>query len=44
MIQMLVRAQHDHGLQAALHREAYAQALSYNREDWGEGLDAALEK
>jgi enoyl-CoA hydratase/carnithine racemase len=43
MIQML-RAQQDHGLQAALHREAYAKALSYNREDWGEGLDAALEK
>jgi enoyl-CoA hydratase/carnithine racemase len=43
MIQTL-RAQQDHGLQAALHREAYAQALCYNREDWGEGLDAALEK
>ena len=42
MIQML-RVQQDHGLQQALHREAYyAQALSYNREDWGEGLDAAL--
>jgi len=44
MIQTL-RAQQDHGLQSALHREAYyAQALSYNREDWGEGLDAAFEK
>jgi enoyl-CoA hydratase/carnithine racemase len=41
MIQTL-RVQQDHGLQLVLHREAYAQALSYNREDWGEGLDAAL--
>ena len=41
MIQTL-RVQQDHGLQLVLHREAYAQALSYNREDWGEELDAAL--
>lgn len=43
MIQTL-RHQQDEGLQAALHREAYAQALCYNRDDWGEGLDAAMEK
>jgi len=43
MIQTL-RHQQDDGLQAALQREAYAQALCYNRDDWGEGLDAVLEK
>ena len=43
MIQTL-RTQQDEGLQAALQREAYAQALCYNRDDWGEGLDAAIEK
>lgn len=43
MIQTL-RTQQDEGLQAALQREAYAQALCYNRNDWGEGLDAAIEK
>lgn len=43
MIQTL-RTQQDDGLQAALQREAYAQALCYNRKDWGEGLDAVIEK
>ena len=43
MIQTL-RQQQDEGLQAALQREAYAQALCYNRDDWGEGLDAVIEK
>lgn len=43
MIQTL-RQQQDEGLEAALQREACAQALCYNREDWGEGLDAVVEK
>lgn len=32
------------GLEAALRREALSQALCYARKDWGEGLDAAMEK
>jgi len=32
------------GLESALRREAYAQALCYAREDWGEGLDAVTQK
>ena len=32
------------GLEAALRREAHAQALCYARDDWGEGLDAAVER
>lgn len=34
----------DDGLQEALHREAYAQAVCYNRNDWGQGVDAIAEK
>ena len=43
MIQTL-RQRQDEGLEACLQREAYAQALCYHRDDWGEGLDAVLEK
>lgn len=32
------------GLDAALRREAHAQALCFARNDWGEGLDAAVER
>ena len=32
------------GLDATMRREAYAQALCYAKSDWGEGLDAAIEK
>ena len=42
MIQTL-RQRQDEGLEACLQREAYAQALCYHRDDWGEGLDAVLE-
>ena len=34
----------DNGLQEALQREAYAQAVCYNRDDWGQGVDAIAEK
>jgi enoyl-CoA hydratase/carnithine racemase len=34
----------DKGLQEALHGEAYAQAVCYSRNDWGQGLDAIAEK
>jgi enoyl-CoA hydratase len=43
MIQTL-RQQQDEGLEATLLREAYAQAICYNREDWGAGLDSVLER
>lgn len=43
LIQTL-RTQQDHGLEAALNREAYAQAVCYSRKDWGAGLDAVLER
>lgn len=43
MLQTL-RLHIDTGLDAALRREAYAQALCYARDDWGEGLDAIQEK
>ena len=43
MIQTL-RQQQDRGLEETLQREAYAQALCYARQDWGEGLDAVVEK
>eukprot|EP00523_Entomoneis_sp_CCMP467_P002717 CAMPEP_0168754226 /NCGR_PEP_ID=MMETSP0724-20121128/19385_1 /TAXON_ID=265536 /ORGANISM="Amphiprora sp., Strain CCMP467" /LENGTH=359 /DNA_ID=CAMNT_0008802685 /DNA_START=7 /DNA_END=1086 /DNA_ORIENTATION=- len=43
MLQTL-RAQQDVGLQQALQTEALAQALCYNREDWGEGVNAMAEK
>jgi len=32
------------GLEGTLRREAYAQALCYAKDDWGEGLDAVVEK
>ncbi len=32
------------GLEAALRREAFAQALCYAKSDWGEGLDAVVER
>ena len=32
------------GLESSLRREAHAQALCYAREDWGEGLQAVVEK
>ena len=32
------------GIEAALRREALAQALCYAKSDWGEGLDAIVEK
>ena len=31
-------------LEIALRREAYAQAVCYARKDWGEGLDAVVER
>lgn len=43
MMQTL-RQRQDEGLEAALLREAFAQAACYNREDWGDGLDAILER
>eukprot|EP00545_Synedropsis_sp_CCMP1620_P011615 CAMPEP_0119010228 /NCGR_PEP_ID=MMETSP1176-20130426/4877_1 /TAXON_ID=265551 /ORGANISM="Synedropsis recta cf, Strain CCMP1620" /LENGTH=358 /DNA_ID=CAMNT_0006962855 /DNA_START=122 /DNA_END=1198 /DNA_ORIENTATION=- len=43
MVQTL-RGQQDVGLQAALLREAYAQATCYARNDWGAGLDAVEER
>jgi enoyl-CoA hydratase/carnithine racemase len=43
MIQTL-RQRQDEGLEACLQREAYAQAICYNRDDWGEGLDALIER
>ena len=32
------------GLESTLRREAFAQALCYAKEDWGEGLDAVTER
>ena len=32
------------GLEATLKREAYAQAFCYAKDDWGEGLDAVVER
>jgi enoyl-CoA hydratase/carnithine racemase len=34
----------DGGLQDALYRDAHAQAMCYNRQDWGRGLQAVAEK
>ena len=34
----------DNGLVDALYRDAHAQAMCYNRNDWGEGLRAVKEK
>ncbi|EEC48465.1 enoyl-coa hydratase [Phaeodactylum tricornutum CCAP 1055/1] len=39
-----LRQSQDNGLEQALQREALAQAICYNREDWGEGIDAVAEK
>jgi enoyl-CoA hydratase/carnithine racemase len=39
-----LRQQQDEGLEANLQHEALAQALCYSRGDWGEGLDAVVEK
>lgn len=41
MIQTL-RHRQDEGLESTLLREAYAQAVCYNRGDWGAGLDAVV--
>ena len=43
MIQTL-RLEQDQGLEAALLREAYAQAVCYEKGDWGEGLDAVINR
>lgn len=43
MIETL-RYQQDKGLDEALRMEAKAQAICYSRDDWGEGVDAAIEK
>ena len=39
-----IRLKEDEGLDAALQREAYAQAMCYSRVDWGEGIDANVER
>ena len=39
-----MRLDHDGAFQSALQREAYAQAVCYHRNDWGEGLKAIAEK
>lgn len=39
-----IRLREDEGLDAALRREAYAQAMCYGRGDWGEGIDANVER
>ena len=39
-----LRHQQDKGLDEALRMEAKAQAICYSRDDWGEGVDAAIEK
>ena len=39
-----IRLRENEGLEAALRREAYAQALCYARNDWGEGIDANVER
>ncbi|KAL3936611.1 MAG: hypothetical protein SGARI_002482 [Bacillariaceae sp.] len=38
------RLEKDRGLMEALHRDAYAQAMCYARDDWGKGLDAVAQK
>jgi enoyl-CoA hydratase len=43
MLQTL-RQRQDQGLEQALQREAYAQAVCYAREDWGRGVHAVAEK
>lgn len=39
-----LRARQDVGLEEALQRDAYAQAVCYARRDWGEGVTAARDK
>ena len=39
-----IRLKEDEGLDAALRREAYAQAMCYARDDWGEGIDANVQR
>jgi enoyl-CoA hydratase len=39
-----LRARQDVGLEEALHRDAYAQAVCYARRDWGEGVTASRDK
>ena len=39
-----IRQQQDVGLEGALQREAYVQAVCYNRNDWGEGVEALIER
>lgn len=39
-----IRQRQDDGLDEALQREAFAQAVCYNREDWGEGVNAIAER
>lgn len=43
MLQTL-RQKQDEGLEQALQREAFAQAVCYARQDWGVGVDAVAEK
>jgi enoyl-CoA hydratase/carnithine racemase len=38
------RLEQDRGLMEALHRDAYAQAMCYARDDWGRGLEAVAQK
>ncbi|KAG7368198.1 enoyl-CoA hydratase/isomerase [Nitzschia inconspicua] len=38
------RLEQDRGLMDALHRDAYAQAMCYAREDWGRGLQVVAQK
>ena len=39
-----IRLKEDAGLELALSREAQSQALCYARSDWGEGIDANMER
>lgn len=39
-----IRVRQDYGLEQALQREAFAQAVCYGRQDWGEGVNAVAEK
>jgi enoyl-CoA hydratase len=39
-----LRQRQDEGLEQALQQEAFAQAVCYARNDWGEGLDAVVDK
>lgn len=39
-----IRQRQDSGLEAALQREALAQAVCYSRRDWGEGVHAVEDR